>query len=199
MSPSQFVSSGIEFKNKWSGLLFSWRDQSHFSFSLLHHLCRNGHVDLVKWALDNGADVNIRDALKMTPLMVACKYGQFDLLRILMQRGADVNALNCWNETAMHLWLMNCSHMNHLTANVVLLLGKSMEPWTVNARSMRESYRGYPDYRSFPCGSTLLHLAKKANAGEQVVKALLEIGACPDIRDCLGEECKAYVARFNNI
>ena len=40
----------------------------------LHKACRNGHVDIVKYLLDNGANTELKECSDWTPLQVACKY-----------------------------------------------------------------------------------------------------------------------------
>ena len=40
----------------------------------LHRACRKGHVDIVKYLLDNGANTELKECSDWTPLQVACKY-----------------------------------------------------------------------------------------------------------------------------
>ena len=40
----------------------------------LHKACRRGHVDIVKYLLDNGANTQLKVWRNRTPLHVACKY-----------------------------------------------------------------------------------------------------------------------------
>ena len=40
----------------------------------LHEACRKGHVDIVKYLLDNGANTELKGFQNFTPLQVACKY-----------------------------------------------------------------------------------------------------------------------------
>src|SRR5262245_46224024 len=55
---------------------------------------RNGDVRVVRKLLDNGADVNARDAEGNTPLILASFYASPECLELLIEKGADVNAAN---------------------------------------------------------------------------------------------------------
>src|SRR5262249_50210225 len=55
---------------------------------------RNGDVRVVRKLLDNGADVNARDAEGNTPLILASFYASPECLELLIEKGADVNSAN---------------------------------------------------------------------------------------------------------
>ena len=40
----------------------------------LHNACRNGHVDIVKYLLANGANTELKTGNNWTPLQLTCKY-----------------------------------------------------------------------------------------------------------------------------
>ena len=40
----------------------------------LHNACRNGHVDIVKYLLANGANTELKEYNNWTPLQLTCKY-----------------------------------------------------------------------------------------------------------------------------
>src|SRR5712692_5555949 len=52
-----------------------------------------GRSDVVRYLLDEGADVNAREQLGDTALTEAAYYGRFDVAKELLFRGADVNAI----------------------------------------------------------------------------------------------------------
>ncbi len=56
----------------------------------------------VEQALSSGVDVNIRDALGQTPIVVAALAGQDAVAAILLQHGADVKARTAKGMTALH-------------------------------------------------------------------------------------------------
>src|SRR5262245_19176958 len=55
---------------------------------------RNGDVRVVRKLLDNGSDVNARDAEGNTPLILASFYASPECLELLIEKGADVNSVN---------------------------------------------------------------------------------------------------------
>ena len=53
-----------------------------------------GHVDVAKVLIQNGADVNAVDKDKWTALHFAAEKGHVDVAKVLIQNGADVNAVD---------------------------------------------------------------------------------------------------------
>jgi ankyrin repeat protein len=62
---------------------------------------RNGDVQVVRQLLDNGADVNGRDAEGNTPLILASFYASPECVAALIEKGADVNRANKAGATAL--------------------------------------------------------------------------------------------------
>ena len=59
---------------------------------LLHIACKKNNVDLVKYLVDNGADINRLECLNFrTPLCIACENNNVDLVKYLVEHGADIN------------------------------------------------------------------------------------------------------------
>jgi ankyrin repeat protein len=52
-----------------------------------------GRLDVVRYLLDRGADVNAREKLGDTALTEASYYGHVDIVKELIFRGADLNAI----------------------------------------------------------------------------------------------------------
>ena len=50
---------------------------------------RNGHVQVVKIVLENGADIHARED---EPLRVASEKGHTEIVKLLLQHGADIHA-----------------------------------------------------------------------------------------------------------
>ena len=60
----------------------------------LHYAAQDGHVDVAKVLIRNGADVNAKDSDGETALHMAAEDGHVDVVKVLIQNGADVNAVN---------------------------------------------------------------------------------------------------------
>ncbi len=60
-----------------------------------------GDLDGVRLALEKGADVNAKDSLGRTALMLACQQGFLDVARALVEAGADVNARDAHGRTPL--------------------------------------------------------------------------------------------------
>ena len=60
----------------------------------LHNSCCNGHIEVVKYLLANGADINIADEDGWTPLHGAACFGEYEVVQYLVQHGANLSAVN---------------------------------------------------------------------------------------------------------
>ncbi len=60
-----------------------------------------GHLAIVEFMLESGADVNQKDAAGNTALMEASLRGHGDVVRLLLNGGAAVNLANSEGETAL--------------------------------------------------------------------------------------------------
>jgi ankyrin repeat protein len=59
--------------------------------TLLIEAAANGHVDVVKLLIENGADVNLKGEAWYGPLHAAAARGHIEVVKILLENGADVN------------------------------------------------------------------------------------------------------------
>lgn len=117
-----------------------------------------GYIDAVRVFLENGADINIRDAFQNTPLHWAIAHPS--VARLLLDNGARVDAKNDTGKTALH-WAVQ-AEQEQVTA--MLVKGGA----DVNA----------VDENNF----TPLHVASlQGHSG--IVQLLLAKGARPDIED----------------
>ena len=57
----------------------------------LHMACRNKHLQLIELLIDRGADVNIPDNDKWTPLYTACYFENIEIIKLLLDYGADIH------------------------------------------------------------------------------------------------------------
>eukprot|EP01094_Clydonella_sp_ATCC50884_P029700 TRINITY_DN9386_c0_g1_i2.p1 TRINITY_DN9386_c0_g1~~TRINITY_DN9386_c0_g1_i2.p1 ORF type:complete len:590 (-),score=196.71 TRINITY_DN9386_c0_g1_i2:118-1860(-) len=86
--------------------LIEHRDTSRIT--PLHKAAENGHLELVQWLIDRGADVNSTDSYGMTPLHAACTRSQFDVIVLLVSHGADVSKSTNDDQLALHYFLKYC-------------------------------------------------------------------------------------------
>lgn len=97
-------------------------DTDKFKKTALFHTCENKteNVDLVQALLDAGADVNKKDTLGRTPLLIACQNGHLDVARMLLKKGAQINEADTGGDTPL---MQACkADANKAAAMVKLLL-----------------------------------------------------------------------------
>jgi serine/threonine-protein phosphatase 6 regulatory ankyrin repeat subunit C len=69
----------------------------------LHIAVENGHIDVVKILLDNGAVINSSvGTTHDTGLIIAAHTNNIEILELLLQHKADVNLANTYGNTALH-------------------------------------------------------------------------------------------------
>lgn len=74
----KYILNGLENENKYN--------------NVLHYLSEYSHIDLMKWAIDNGADVNSADGVC---LVFACPHKeQKHVVKFLLKNGADIEVRN---------------------------------------------------------------------------------------------------------
>ena len=64
---------------------------------------RAGHLDCVKFLLQQGADINTSAKYAYTALLLSAYYGHLDCIKFLLQQGADINTRNARGSTALTL------------------------------------------------------------------------------------------------
>ncbi|RJE26222.1 Ankyrin repeat protein [Aspergillus sclerotialis] len=69
----------------------------------LHVTACKGHLNIVELFLTAGVDVDIRDSLGSTPLLLAAQSGYEDVVHRLLDAGSDINAADISDRTALHL------------------------------------------------------------------------------------------------
>jgi ankyrin repeat protein len=128
-----------------------------------------GRTDIVKFLINSGGKLNIKDQRDYVPLSIASEKGHTDIVRILLANGAEPNGTTvcnflCYPDTPLVL----AAEMGHLKI-IKLLITSGSE---VNAISVGHS-EGVPH--------TALHVAAWRDYSH-IVKTLLEAGADPTIR-----------------
>lgn len=129
--------------------------------ALTESLVQYGTADGIRRAIAAGADIEARDAHHRTPLMIAVESGNLETARALLQAGADVEA----RDDDIRRWTQR------MTATVgVGVLAAMLD-------AVRDVQQQSPNVaKSWPMGSTSLHLAVDAGSAA-MVRLLLDHGA----------------------
>jgi len=96
-------------------------------WTALHATSNGGLVDIVRWLLDHGADVNPRTAFCNTPLTLINSLGPSpEICRMLLEHQADVNIRGHNGRTALH-W---AAHYGNMLEAMQLFLDYGADPNT---------------------------------------------------------------------
>ncbi len=69
----------------------------------LHRACQGGFTSCVRLLLEHDANIDARDFLERTPLMLACIYIKgTEVIRLLCEDGANLELTDTWGNTALH-------------------------------------------------------------------------------------------------
>ena len=58
------------------------------------YAAQEGHEEILRLLLENGADVNAKDRSKKTALHMAADKGHVSTLKLLLKNGADINSVS---------------------------------------------------------------------------------------------------------
>lgn len=84
------------------GANINFQDSKVFGVTALHDASRIGNVEIVRYLLQNGADVHSKSYKGFTALHAAAGSGKNAVVKILIEEGADVNEKAKDNVTALH-------------------------------------------------------------------------------------------------
>ncbi len=131
--------------------------QDSLGYTPLHLASGKGHIEIVEFLLNHGADIESEIFDGETPLMLAARYaihGKYETIKTLLEHGAKVNHKDEDGGTALHMAAM---HSGKEVMNLLISYGAD-----VNARDEDQT--------------TPLHQAAMLNNIE-AAKALVEHGA----------------------
>ena len=84
-------------------VLHARQSQTHGTWTTpIHIAVYAGNIELLRFLLDNGGNVDIEDHMKCTPLHEAAKYGRTECALLLLQRGADINRKGYYDQTPIY-------------------------------------------------------------------------------------------------
>jgi hypothetical protein len=102
-SPEDFIQLSESFPRE---TVVSARDkrQGHWGRTLLHTAVRVGSLDVVRYLVELGHNINVFDSSTtlVTPLMEAIKTNSIDISEFLVEYGANLNDHDINNENFLH-------------------------------------------------------------------------------------------------
>ncbi|KAJ8966249.1 hypothetical protein NQ314_003664 [Rhamnusium bicolor] len=162
-------------------------------FSPLHMAAANGDIEMLRWLLRRGANVNaVGGRQRQNALHVAARSAHLTIIRILVEAGADINAVDVEersiltlavrqsNEEAVRYLVKSGARVNHEEPGGVTPLRLAV--WANNASVVRILLDG---------GARLVHShhlvhTAVSNNNLEVVRMLVEGGAMLNARDDQG-------------
>ena len=134
----------------------------------IHLAAREGNIEAVKQAIDDGADLNAKDNVNMTPLHWAANGGHKEIVELLITNGANVNARTP-RMVGWHTPLHDAAAAGHKEVAELLIA----EGADVNAKDST-------------FGRTLLHIAAR-EGHKEIVELLLAKGVDVNPKDKEGK------------
>lgn len=140
--------------------------KNEFGQTLLHKACCN-YVELetVKFLIEKGADINLKDKSDQTPFNIACKYEKFEIVEFLISKNNELNLNVNIKDAGKALLYIACTHGNL----------DAMKFYIAQGISVHSKY----SHKT----TTLLSIACKFNHFE-IVKFLIENNVDINCMDC---------------
>ena len=158
----------------------------HGNTALVFSFAFGDHLDLVRYLISVGADVDYTGMEEGSPLMLAAFSGKFEHMSLFIEAGADVNlAMPAGGEAALH----DAAVEGHTEA-VKLLVEAGADP---NQTTKLDAPTSMFSGRKL-LGETPLHFAAEFG-DESMIRALLHAGADTSIPNSNGEKPIDYAKR----
>ncbi|XP_076450581.1 uncharacterized protein LOC143286742 [Babylonia areolata] len=158
----------------------------------LHWACRNGHFDVVRLLLENGANIDARNNFRCTPIYMAVEGLQRRICHLLIEWGCDMHCSNTKKMTPLESvkndefrqYLVDL--YEHYSAIVPKIMNGDYEALEESVKNHLSGKQEFCCLRS-RCinGSTLLHTASYYGY-QAIVKDLLQLRVDVDLRDYKG-------------
>ena len=140
---------------------------------------KNNRIDLVKYLLYRGADIEKKDDRGRTALLEAAKYGNTHIVKILINNDADVNTTDDENNSPLGLAsYAGIGEMDNYIEIVKILINSGADVDIIHVS-----------------GQTPLMIASSRDNSE-IVKILLDYGADIDAVDMKGHSARDYARKF---
>ncbi|MDR2536753.1 MAG: ankyrin repeat domain-containing protein [Treponema sp.] len=136
----------------------------------LHAASREGHVGFMEFLIEQGADVNIKNASGSTPLHEAVRSGKVDAIKVLLASKVDINAQDARGNSVLHLAIRDVPPDTHREIVNLLLAQPGINP------SLWDEY-----------GDSPLHATITLNKDPEIIKALLKKGSDVNVRNIEGK------------
>ncbi|KAK7098620.1 uncharacterized protein [Littorina saxatilis] len=158
----------------------------------LHWACRNGHFDVVRLLLENGANINAKNNFRCTPIYMSIEGLQRRICHLLIEWGCDMHGKNSKKMTPLEsvkndeLRQYIVGLYEHYSAIVPKIMNGDYEVLDETVKDHISGRHEFSCLRS-RCinGSTLLHTASYYGY-QAIVKDLLQLRVDVDLRDYKG-------------
>ncbi|KAL9089221.1 MAG: hypothetical protein Q9165_005789 [Trypethelium subeluteriae] len=157
----------------------AWNPNGHDAAPPFIAALRSGiNADVVRWFLENGADVNAEDSRGTPALAWAAHTSSVPVVEMLLQHGAKLEGSRALSAAASSR-PANAERME----TVKFLLDQGAD---INAIEPELPWTFAPVYRTPRKSGTALHAASKFGKSEDMVQLLLDSGADPNSKDSDG-------------
>ncbi len=99
----------------------------------LHFAAQNGNTEVVKYLIENGADIEAQDTiLSRSPMHLAAENGNLDCVKYLAEQGADLLDKDSYGATALHYAAKNnrLDIIKYLVSKKMDYTAKDVRGWT---------------------------------------------------------------------
>ncbi|XP_028417225.1 uncharacterized protein LOC114541509 [Dendronephthya gigantea] len=162
-------------------------DMNTYGRTVLHYAVTESTIDIVKYLVENGADVIGKTTNGRTVLHSAVTKGTLKVVKYLVENGADINGKNSDKWTVLHSAVNKgtLDMVKYLVQNGADVNGKNTDGWTVLHTAVTKGslditkhlVKNGADVNSkYTDGWTVLHAAVDTGALE-IIKYLVEQGA----------------------
>ncbi|KAF5306570.1 hypothetical protein FQR65_LT07297 [Abscondita terminalis] len=196
----------IELVKKMRPLVANIDLQNNHGETALHVSVANNHLDVARFLVDEGADVNATDENVVTPYYLACKLGAVDFVEKLLPLVEDVNLQNILGGTALHVCLENedieiARFLIEKGADLNLSDDSNMTPFLYLCKygeiELIENMQANVNLQD-TSGSTGLHLALE-NEHFDVARFLIDQGADVNLTNDLGMSAFQYACEYADL